>query len=223
MITVTKIHDDNGELWKNCRQLSAALKDVPEKGHFHWGSAGCGKMHDKYEQLVAMSKAGVRTVPFTNDLVVAREWFKRGKTVFGRFRNHSKGADITVNKVQRTCRTFWTKYVVSKEEWRIHIFDGRSIARWRKLYPPMPTPITEEVIRTRAAQYNATARVEPPEGMRDFARSMVDGCKPLTYGACDILVGEDGKFYALEVNTAPELDGYTLAAYVKAIRRRFAV
>jgi hypothetical protein len=202
--------------------LQKALNDVPEKGRFHWGSEGTG-MHDKLLQLQRMKAAGVRTVPFTDLLVVARKWHQEdGETVFGRFRNHERGTDITVNKVINTTRTFWTKYVPSRVEWRIHIFDGRSIARWCKLYPPMPEVITEEVIRARAFEYNATARVEPPDGMRLFAKEMVEACEPLSYGACDILLGTDGKFYALEVNTAPALDEYTLEAYVKAIRRRFA-
>ena len=227
MITVTEITDANG-LWENCKLLIAALKNAPEKGHFQWGSGGYGRMangkgvYDKLGQLEVMNAAGVRTVPFTDDLAIAREWVASGATVFGRFRDHTKGTDITVNKVRNTTRSFWTKYVPSKEEWRIHSFDGLSIARWLKRYPPMPAVITEEIIRKRAAMYNATARIEPPAGLRRFAHSMVKACAPLTYGACDILVGEDGRFYALEVNTAPELDDYTLDAYVRAVRRRFA-
>jgi D-alanine-D-alanine ligase-like ATP-grasp enzyme len=57
--------------------------------------------------------------------------------------------------------------------------------------------------------------------MRELARRAVAAVSE-TYGAVDVLVGTDGKFYVLEVNCAPAMDEYTLASYVRAIRKRFA-
>ena len=206
-----------GPDWIATRKLRQALTDVPEEGVFHFGC----RAQDKLDQLRMMERAKVRMPKFTDKLDDARKLMEGGATILGRFRNHTCGKDIVVNKLKRTCREYWTVYVPSTEEWRIHIFDGLSIARGKKIFEGVATEENEIAIRSRGNEYHMTHKVDPPEGMRDFARKMVKACG-LAYGACDILVGRDGKFYGLEVNTAPAMDNYTRAAYVKAIRRRFA-
>ena len=222
MITVIGPHYNDGRPWENTAALTEALRDVHENGEFYWGLHNSRGMWNKLTQLQTMMNAEVQTVPFTSYLEEAREWVRDGETVFGRNFTHEAGDDITINKVRMTTRKFWTKFVPSKEEWRIHVFDGLSIARWKKLFDPLVPPFTEEQLRDRCRNHQATAEFDPPRGMRELAKKAVKACAPLTYGACDILVGEDGKQYILEINTAPELDRYTLEAYVGAIRRRFA-
>jgi D-alanine-D-alanine ligase-like ATP-grasp enzyme len=57
--------------------------------------------------------------------------------------------------------------------------------------------------------------------LRKFAKAMINALQ-WEFGACDVLIGQGGEMYALEANSAPAMDDYTLAAYVKAIRKRFS-
>lgn len=45
----------------------------------------------------------------------------------------------------------------------------------------------------------------------------------LLFGAVDLLIGEDGNEYVLEVNTAPKLAPLTCSQYVGAIREYFGI
>jgi len=218
MITVA------GPNWTVTRNLQERLKNVPENGRFVFGVAKCNKL----EQLQKMQENRVRCVPFTNLLTVAREWVKDGKVVLGRTLDHTQGKDIVVNKVKKTTRAYWTEFVPSLEEWRIHIFDGKSIARGKKVFtreqPFMNGGHTGTLdgilIRNRANDYRMVHNVEPPRGMREIARQAVAAVGE-EFGAVDILMEGAGKFRVLEVNKAPAMDNYTLEAYVRAIRRRF--
>jgi len=206
-----------GPDWANTRALQRALRGVPGNGTFVFGVAHCNKL----EQLQRMKKAGVQCVPFTEKLETARKWVADGKTVLGRFLNHSRGTDITINKVKNTTRDYWTEYIESKAEWRIHIFDGLSIARGLKVYEKDDEPDDAVRIRNRGNEYHMVHNVEPPKGIRGVAKSAVAAVGE-DFGAVDILVGQRGGFYVLEVNMAPAMDNYTRTQYVKAIGRRFA-
>lgn len=215
-----------GPRWKTTRALQAALAEVPETGTFNFGTMHCNKL----EQLQRMTEAGVGCVEVTEDFDTAYESvmpMPNGHEPIpiwlGRKLHHTQGKDILLpdNKFWRI-RDYWTKFIPSTEEWRIHIFDGKSIARGKKVFADATqAPNTPINIRNRGRNWLIVHAPDPPRGMRDLARRAVEACGE-TYGAVDILVGVDRKFYALEVNCAPAMDGYTLAAYVKAIRKRFA-
>lgn len=228
-----------GPNWKTTRALQAALAEVPETGTFNFGTMHCNKL----EQLQRMTEAGVGCVPVCENFNKAFA-LTHGKHMaavlgqighlepegvgdveiwLGRKLHHTQGKDILLpdNKFWRI-RDYWTKFIPSTEEWRIHIFDGKSIARGKKvLADTTQVPNTPINIRNRGRNWLMVHAPNPPRGMRELARRAVAAVGE-TYGAVDILVGTDRKFYVLEVNCAPAMDEYTLAAYVKAIRKRFA-
>lgn len=224
MIQVTGPRKGN---WDTLTRLRAALAEVPESGRFQFGVSHCNKL----QQLQRMEAADVRCVPFTTDFELVYEAvFQTHAEVLagygpqiwlGRKIHHTQGRDILLpdRKFWRT-RDYWTKYIPSTAEWRIHVFDGNSIARGMKVFHGDQQEPTEFVIRSRARDYVMTHNVDPPRGVRQLAKAAVQAIGE-TFGAVDILIGQDGFQYVLEVNTAPAMDNYTLRAYVKAIRRRF--
>lgn len=208
-----------GPNWSNTRALRAALANVTENGTFQFGISHCNKL----EQLQHMAEADVRCVPFTKDFDEVYENVTRYRQIWlGRKLNHTQGKDILLpdRKFWRI-RDYWTRYIPSVEEWRIHIFDGQSIARGLKLFlHHQPNDPTAVIIRNRARDYLMRHDVDPPDGMRQLAKYAVAAVGE-SFGAVDILVGQNGLQYVLEVNTAPAMDNYTRSKYVKAIRRRF--
>jgi hypothetical protein len=216
-----------GPDWPSIRALRAALAEVPENGSIAWANGHSNKL----EQLKLMAVAGIETPEFSENFQ-----FVFGKCQpqameaiqpevwLGRRFHHKEGKDILFpDRRFWRIRDYWTKFVPSTEEWRIHVFDGRSIARSKKIAdaePEKPTVHAQEIRNWRNG-WRFRHRHEPPRGMRDFAKAMVKACGYL-YGACDILVKPDGGYCALEVNTSPAMDGYTLWAYVRAIRGKFA-
>jgi hypothetical protein len=218
MITVV------GPNWKTTRALRAALKEVPEEGIFTFG----GRDQDKLRQLTVLRGNRVQTVDYVKENPADPQyWFgnppARQDLWLGRKRRHTRGKDIVRPEHPRWGRSdFWTKYTPSAEEWRVHIFDGKSIARGKKVWVK-DGPEPEVKIRSRSRGYHMVHDVEYDSmaALRKFAKEMVNTLG-WSFGACDVLIGQGGEMYALEANSAPAMDDYTLAAYVKAIRKRFS-
>ena len=216
--------------WAVTRKLREALKGAPENGRFVFGVSHCNNL----EQLERFRAARVPCPDFTTDYKQAQAWLAEGHTVFGRKLYHTQGKDIIIAAPYRggvgftpnwpihfrTKRDYWVKFVPNvKEEWRIHVFDGRSIARGLKINDGDDTT---GLIKNRGHDYHMTHKVEPPEGLRSVAKKAVKALKDYLYGGVDLLLCEDGRVLALEVNAAPAMDNYTRGKYVQAIRGHFA-
>ena len=160
---------------------------------------------------------------WTESLELAKTWVAEGFMVFGRSLKHTRGNDIVgPGHKDWAKRDFWVKFIESECEWRQHIFDGKAIRRGLKVQ--MEPPKRKLLVRSRSNGWyiDYGTKVEPPANLRDISRRAVKAIGSL-YGAVDVLVGVDGKCYVLEVNLAPSLrDENTLAAYVNAIRRKYA-
>ena len=90
----------------------------------HWDTIN--KTHNKLNCLNLLKAAGVRTVEFTSDIEVAKQWIKDEETVFCRTKliGHS-GAGIKVARKPEDlveCNLY-TKYIDGKNEYRIHIYN----------------------------------------------------------------------------------------------------
>jgi hypothetical protein len=204
--------------WPSTKALEGALREVVSDKVLYYGTAG---RVDGLEQLQKFKVAGIPCPTFTISLAEAKGWVKGGKEVWGRKKNHTHGSDIIApgRRRQWEASDFWVQRIPSTREFRQHIFDGKAIRigekvltgeAWRKL-----------LVRSRSngwhIQYPPTA--PPPEGLRDLAKKALAEVGYL-FGAVDILLGEDGKLYVLEVNSAPSMgDVATLGAYVEAIKK----
>lgn len=214
MISIT------GPDWPSVRELRTALATAPETGIFHTG----GPKILATEQLRRFAEAGLRVPEWTKDNQIARSWLNTGSTVLARRENHTQGRDIMIRNLMDTTtmkfrnrwntQEWWCKFVPSTEEWRIHVFDGRVIARGKKVSYGI---VSQDFIRSRRNGWLLRHDLAPTDALRDAGRGAIAAVGYL-YGAVDILVTSSGPV-VLEANRLPAMDSYTRDAYVRAIRR----
>lgn len=224
----------HGPDWPTIRTLRTTLRSAPETGTFRLGGAPLGAI----AQLTAFRAAGLTTPDFTTDVAVAKTWVGGGSIVFGRRLIHTRGNDICLPKLSTgrwnltwLAREWWSRYVPSTYEWRVHVFDGTSIARGRKHLTGRQW--RRAPVRNVGNGWTFDFTITPPKGLRVAAKEALRACA-YPHGAVDILevVGTPprlGKspastFVVLEVNRVPALTcPYTQAAWVAAIRRHITI
>lgn len=224
----------HGPAWPTIAALRTALAGVPEVGEFRLGGPPTGAI----DQLTAFRAAGLLTPDFTTSVAVAMDWVREGYIVFGRKLIHTRGNDIILPGRLRNQAgmpynrrwmgaEWWSRYIPPTEEWRVHVFDGKSIARGKKIHSG--TSWRKAPVRNIGNGWTFDFTSDSPKGLRKVAKA---ACQTLRYphGAVDILqVGpnvpgasnaQETTFYILEVNRIPALTcPYTRDAWVRAIRR----
>lgn len=177
------------------------------------------------EQLEVFQVHEIKTPRFTTERFEAEEWWESGSTVIGRRANHTQGRDIRFcDRVRQRGHRRWynsdyfVEWLPSVSEWRFHIFNGKSIARGKKVYT-LDGPEPEQPIRSRKFGYKMVHDQVPPKGLRKLAKRSVEALG-YQFGAVDVLELQDGSGCVLEVNSRPGLRSeLVLNAYEKAIRR----
>lgn len=169
----------------------------------------------------------VRIPKHTSSADEARRWVGQGKTVFARtvLSGHSgngiviMGPDHPENIEVRA--RLYTEYVKKKDEYRIHICNGRVIDQQRK-------GLREEfrghadvnyMIRNLANGFVFVRNeIRVPQDVLDQAL-LAMRVSQLDFGAVDVIWNEQQqRAYVLEINTAPGLQGSTIQSYVNALR-----
>lgn len=194
MLKDRKVYDPNG---KNvvCYGMSARGDRTLNQN--------CGI--NKIERLKIMAKAGVSTVP----------WFKGGGEVpadikfplLARKANGYGGTDIVPvfqkEEVAWRIKAGWdwfSSYVPVRSEFRVWIFRGNHLDTYEKA---MKRPGDYKFIgRNFRNGFDFSHVSHPLAATVTEAVYALDTLK-LDFGAVDLLLGEDGKVYILEVNTAP--------------------
>lgn len=223
----------HGPAWPTVAAVRQVLADVPEVGEYRLGGAPT----DSISQLTAFRAAGLLTPDFTTNLDEAEEWLA-DSTVLGRRFIHTRGNDIVLPRFNPNGSTirgrwtnsqWWSKYIAPTEEWRIHIFDGHTIARGRKILTRPAEVWRRAPVRNIGNGWSFDFTADPPKGCRSVARKAV-AALGYSVGAVDILQvtptppgGPEpptNEFYVLEVNRLPALTcPYTLGRWCEAIRR----
>lgn len=210
-----------GRKSKSADLLREKLEDVEVEGTLHWGTEGDGvggqvKL-DAVQQFEKLRAAGL-TVP---------DWHTtppvHGLVFMGRNLRHTQGRDIRFPRRRRNWLRdcdFFVDWVPSFNEWRIHVWKKRVIARGIKHYTGTKGKAKFE-IRSRRKGWRLRHDIDPPQAVRDAARKAV-AALGYDFGAVDLLIRDpDDAIVILEVNSAPGLDNYTADRYVKAITRTF--
>lgn len=192
---------------------------------------------DANEQLTMMAEAGLTVPVWTDNINQAKQWVRDGIKVWGRNWIHTRGTDIigsgykvirnkTTKKLVESWnpswlkRQWWVQVIpdnLIKEEWRIHIFQGRSIGRALKVQTGEPQRI--QPVRNRDNGWTMVHNIDPELSLKTAASKAV---KALGYnfGAVDLFLLNDNSIVVLEVNTAPALrSDYTLTVYRTALER----
>lgn len=140
--------------------------------------------------------------------VPAQEWLPR-------INNHMGGHDL-LNRP--AAPDFWVKKEALIEEYRVHIFNGKSIRAGKKVHRDgFAHP--HEWIRSYDGGWSIRyADFKSTKEMRALAARAVE-VLGLQFGAVDLGKRADNSLIVLEVNRAAGLEGGTVTSYVDAISR----
>lgn len=171
---------------------------------------------DKIVSSEAMDIAGVNVPEYSDDPYALIEQF--GYPLLGRKRQHARGTDIKLILQERDLRKrcdYYTRYIPTKREFRIHVV-GDKVIRIQGKYLDYPEQAVS-YMRNYATGYRfrkPRLRLKP-----DRLTMAVSAVKSLglDFGAVDLLIGDDGLGYVLEVNTAPSCSPITMGAYAVAL------
>jgi len=220
-----------------CKRLSHDTRYRPGNPRttiVNWGSSSMPFFHrntlnkpesvaiasNKLATLQKLKSAGLAIPPFTTSKNDAEIWLEDGHKVVCRHKlsSHS-GQGITVCRSDDTIpyAPLYTQYVKKDKEYRIHVFGGRVIdfseKRRKSGYPP-----TNELIRSHLNGWIfCRDGAVLPDGARSLAVRGV-GALQLDFGAVD-LIEKNGRFWILEINSAPGIEGATLQRYINELRK----
>jgi glutathione synthase/RimK-type ligase-like ATP-grasp enzyme len=162
-------------------------------------------------------------IPFYTDKEAAEAALTgKNKIVCRKLLNsHSgKGIVIASSKEELVEAPLYVEYVPKKEEYRIHVFEGKAFHQQRKgRKKDVPDEQVNWQVRNNANGFcYMTEGVVVPQAVIDAAEDAV-ATSGLTFGAVDVIWNDKNqKAYVLEINSAPGLYGRTLEAYTKRIK-----
>lgn len=173
---------------------------------------------NKLESLRLFKAEGLNVPDFDEDPEALVE--RVGYPILGRKLRHARGTDIQLclqKRDYRNPRDFYTQYIPTNREFRVHVV-GDEVVRVQGKYLDFPRQ-KKAWIRNYESGYrfrNPRLRLHS-ERLQEAIRAVsVIG---LDFGAVDLIIGDDGRTYILEVNTAPSCSPLTGAAYVTGIAK----
>lgn len=131
--------------------------------------------------------------------------------------NHIGGSDLLRPPA---APDYWVKKEDIVEEYRLHMFGGKSIRAGKKVrreQRPDGQPSHDWIRSFDAGWIIAYEEFKSTKQMRELAARAV-AALGLDFGAVDLAKKRDGTLIVLEVNRAPGIEGGTVGAYVGAIR-----
>lgn len=185
--------------------------------------AAVASASNKLTALRILKEANVRVPDFTTDRAVAQRWIEEERYVLCRTllrANSGRGITFAKQVSELVNAPLFVKYVRKEHEYRLHVFNGQviDVVEKRRRGGFEENPVYNKFIRSYEngwimARENVTVsdatRAEAVKAVRALG---------LDFGAVDIVMGaRDNKPYVLEVNTAPGIQGTTLANYKTAV------
>lgn len=200
---------------------SALYRNFTYEQEFFNHPDAVSKAVNKLETFKALE--GKVSIPkWTEDAFEAYKWLLKGPVVARSVLNGHSGEGISIIETPDQWgedAPLYTQYIKKKEEYRVHVFRGKIIFKQRKARKKeVPDDQVNWQVRNLDGGFIfANKNVELPAVALQNAVAAVD-CLGLDFGAVDIILGNDGAYYVLEVNTACGLQGSTLQAYVDAFK-----
>lgn len=176
---------------------------------------------NKAHTLNSFRLAGVSSPEFTTDISIAKEWIDANHIVYCRTNltgNSGEGIVISDSYDTLVNAPLYTRGIASVHEYRVHVFNGEVID-----YVKKATRRGEDKPSKLIRNY-AKGWVFVREGITLSDEIIQESIKAvrslgLHFGAVDVCIDADNIPYVFEVNTAPGLQGSTIQAYAKAIRK----
>lgn len=199
------------------KEQAGESKKVPEVGHVYWGFPGAASpalnskasAFNKLQELEVLAKAGVVTVPF----MATKPFAYNAYPVLARKLKHHGGLDIIlckgpvgVRKALARGRSFFTQFIPSRTEYRVWVYRGRHLGTYEKVlaHPEKRHRVGRNHRNGYAFQLVTEANI-PRAAVTQAVQSIQ--ALGLDFGAVDILQGNDGRYFVLEVNSAPGVEG----------------
>lgn len=183
---------------------------------------------NKLDFMETMRGAGIR-VPVT--------WGAASNNIrfpcLGRKREHTGGTDIVLclqksdvqKAVTRYGCEFFSEYIPTSRELRVHVFEERVIKSSQKVETPDENGNFEPWIpwiRNLESGYTFRVPEERVPATTKYLAVQAVELAGLNFGAVDIIISDEGYPYVLEVNTAPGLHTDSgFEAYVSSITEAF--
>jgi glutathione synthase/RimK-type ligase-like ATP-grasp enzyme len=177
------------------------------------------KAANKFFTFSALAGENVACVQWTANKAVAKEWLDSGCIVVVRktLTGHSGAGIIIVEKGQELEEApLYTKYLFKVREFRVHATPTAVIDTQMKVRDPAVVPKSWKV-RSHDNGFIFQRKNITPSEKRDALAIQAVKVLGLHFGAVDIVEDKKGNFYVLEINTAPGLEGQTVAAYNNAL------
>lgn len=185
---------------------------------------------NKLNSLVVFKSAGVPVPVFYKNKKDIRNF-----PVLGRKFNHKGGKDIimisgSIDPLKNDYskipdRHFYTEFIPSEAEYRVHVFAGKVIRITKKVFrghDRFDKDISEKcVIRNDTYGWGHHALTD--DELKLFSKDALDVCVRavkaigLDFGAVDLLIGK-GRPYVLEVNSCPRLNSIGMELYANSIK-----
>lgn len=168
---------------------------------------------DKFRELKTLKKGGVRVPQFWD--INSAIPLGGGKQYVARKFHHMGGRDVRLMTTEKGLRirrangwNYVTKFIPSTREFRCWIYRRRHLRTYEKV---KTRNVKVNPLRELARNHNNgygfimlhADRV--PRPAVEQAIAAIEAMQ-LDFGAIDILLGNDGKYYVLEVNTAPGVE-----------------
>lgn len=210
---VAWINGNGGEAIKQGRYFVASEDDLI----VNWGSGviqapgmrilNPRTIGNKYKELQALSAAHVPCPQSILGMPGAAGWLAR------RLHHHEANDLLAGLEVG----DYYVKYVETVREFRVHSFRGVSIRAGLKVpRTDNPHPRFRSWRAGWKLSYGADCQAVLTQAIRDLAHKAVAALQ-YDFGAVDIGIDTAGKPFVFEVNSAPGLEGGTIAAYGRRI------
>lgn len=164
---------------------------------------------NKYEAILKFHEAHVPAPFVTRYQDVVTEDFQPGDIWLARNFQHKQGRDIQICKTPQDTRNaecdFYSRYIPTETEYRVWVFGDKNLAVYEKVWKG------EGEYEGIQRNHRFGFRYEKRDALRAdrlLTQYAVDAVKAiaLDFGAVDIILGKDRKYYVLEVNSMPDID-----------------
>ena len=165
---------------------------------------------------------------WTTDKAVAQQWYDACITVVARklLTSHSgngislhngENSDLNPYLVPLPNVPLYVKYKKKKDEFRVHVFNGKVIDITQKKRKAGFEGRDNQIRNHQNGWVYCRENVIPPQGIEQLA---LNACSAigLNSGAVDVIYNQlENKCYVLEINTAPGVEGTTCLKYAQEI------
>lgn len=229
--------------FKRVKHKNSKFKPTKDDVIINWGHRGdaldsfnCTILNEPRKVAVAscklatfelLSEHEVSVPNFTTDPKEVKLWLDAGREIVARTKlNGSSGEGIVIinrDRPEIVSAPLYSMYIPKKEEYRVHVMDGKVFDIQRKIRDPEKN-VTGWHIRNHSSGFIFVRNdIRPNQDVIDQSLKAIQSMC-LDFGAVDVIFNSrHQKAYVLEVNTAPGLVGQTATSYAEAFKEKIGV